>query len=107
MDSAATKRKRIGSPDITTVQTTNQGEDSFVPGTAAGCFSKILHDERFCDVTFLVGPSKEVIRAHKIFLKARSAMLRENFSDKWDDKDTIELPQFDPKAFKSFLKVIM
>ena len=102
MHLAATKRKRTGSPD-NSIQT----ENVVTPSTSAECFPKVFHDERFGDVTFLVGPSKVEIKAQKIFLKAKSAMLRENFSEKWGDRDTIELSQFDPMAVRSFLKVMM
>ena len=76
-----------------------------IPATAGDCFSKILHEEEFCDVNFLVGPSKEQIRAHRLFLMARSSMFRANFSGRWESGEYIELPQFEPAAFKSFLKV--
>ena len=96
------KRRR---PWSSSGQLGNTSADSF-PSTAQECFSKILEDEQFCDITFLLGPSKEQVKAHQSFLMARSAMLRANLSDEWGAKDSIiELPQFDPPAFKSFLKV--
>ena len=77
------------------------------PSPALECFSKVLLEQQFCDVTFLVGPSQEQIKAHKIFLIARSDVFRANFSEKWETTDSIELPQFEPKAFRSFLKVLL
>ena len=63
-------------------------EEPPIPSTAIQCFATILHKEQFCDVTFLVGPSEEKVKAH------------------WENSDIISLPQFEPQAFRSFLKVI-
>jgi hypothetical protein len=39
-------------------------------------FASFLQNELFCDVTFLVGPSKVPFKAHKAILSARSSYFR-------------------------------
>ena len=84
----------------------NKAGESSIPNTAIECFSKILLEERFCDVIFHVGPSEEKIKAHRSFLMARSEVFEAQFRGDWENSDRILLPQFEPTAFRSFLKVI-
>ena len=101
------KRKRVCSDsDSSNSSHPAKMSTSFIPSRAAECFSKMLDDQQFCDVTFLVGPAEEEIKAHKSFLIARSEMFRVQFRGTWENSDRIALPQFKPHAFRSFLKVM-
>ena len=84
---------------------TTQRGHTFFPSTAVECFSKMLQDQLFCDVTFLVGEAEEEIKAHKCVLMARSEMLRAQFGGDWENSEKIPLPQFEPHEFRAFLKV--
>ena len=101
------KRKRTCSDnDSSSGHPVTTTASSFIPSRAVECFSKMLDDQQFCDVTFLVGPAAQEIKAHKLFLIARSEMFRAQFRGSWENSDRIALPQFKPRAFRSFLKVM-
>ena len=70
---------------------------------------------RCCDVTFLVGPQKEVVKTSRIILEVVCPEFMKLFDEKWDqavsaetdceNEHGIPLPLVDPEAFKIFLQV--
>lgn len=67
---------------------------------------RLLREEKRCDVTFIVGESKENIQCHTLFLAARSSVFQRMFSENWNSRSTvIEIPDIDAKTFRAFLEV--
>ena len=69
---------------------------------------KLLLEEKFCDVVFLVGPDEQRVQCHRLLLAARSKVFEVMFSLPWiEGKEQIEekIPDTDVETFKSFLKV--
>ena len=76
--------------------------------TASDSHLILLNEEKDCDVTFLVGPSKERIPCHQLFLKARSPVFQAMFSGRWNEGNKeIKIPDVDPVTFRAFLKVMV
>ena len=66
----------------------------------------LLAEQKHCDVTFLVGPMRERILCHQLFLKARSPVFEAMFSDRWNEgSKEIKIPDIDSMTFAAFLKV--
>ncbi|XP_062590119.1 BTB/POZ domain-containing protein 6-like [Saccostrea cucullata] len=74
--------------------------------TLAECNSYMLDNQIDCDVTFRVGESREVIRAHKYVLGSRSAVFYAMLYGPLAEKEDILITDMEPHTFKSLLKYI-
>ena len=80
------------------------------PSTIAECALDLLLNQKYCDVTLIVGTvDQERIECHKFPLIARSSVFEAMFSGRWngDKNQEFEIPDAEPHAFKLFLKVII
>lgn len=70
--------------------------------------NKYMYENKIdCDVTFAVGPAKEVIAAHKYVLISRSAVFYAMLSGPLaNSTQNIEVPDIDPETFKKLLQYI-
>ena len=68
---------------------------------------RMLKDEFYCDVTFVVGGDevKQVIRAHKLILASRSKVFSAMFYGALkEDGEDIKLPDTDGEVMQNFLE---
>lgn len=68
--------------------------------------NKYMYENKIdCDVTFAVGPAKEVIAAHKYVLISRSAVFYAMLSGPLaNSTQNIEVPDIDPETFRKMLQ---
>ena len=70
------------------------------------CNLHMLTSEDFCDVTFRVGPNKDVVRAHRYVLVSRSCVFHAMFCGPLAEKGEVALPDIERDCFNDFLKLV-
>ena len=73
-------------------------------------YLKLLETQEYADVLFQIGPEKEEVKAHKLFLVSRSLVFKAMLSECWQDLNNaategIEIPHTELDTLRSFLKV--
>ncbi|XP_067655160.1 BTB/POZ domain-containing protein 6-like [Haliotis asinina] len=71
--------------------------------TLAQCNLHMLDTEDSCDVTFRVGSSGHVIKAHRYVLISRSCVFYSMFTGPLAEKSDVTVPDIEPGDFKTFL----
>ncbi|XP_046360965.2 BTB/POZ domain-containing protein 6-like [Haliotis rufescens] len=66
----------------------------------------MLDTEDFCDVTFLLGSEKQVVRAHRYVLVSRSCVFHAMFCGPLVEKGEVTIPDIEPTIFKDFLRYV-
>ncbi|XP_067940064.1 leucine-zipper-like transcriptional regulator 1 [Watersipora subatra] len=73
-------------------------------------FERLLTEAQFCDISFLIGPEAEEVRAHCAFVAARSPILRARLLECETNSDTgmrqLVFPGTSVQAFKFLLSYI-
>jgi len=67
---------------------------SYPKCTLINDFAKLLENEQFCDVEFLLGESKDVLSAHSVVVAARSPFLHEKIMGVHKQTSTQQSPSF-------------
>ncbi|CAG7829855.1 unnamed protein product [Allacma fusca] len=82
-------------------------QNEFVHCDSVGeAYITFLRRQKNCDVTFVVGEEKRIIKCHKFFLMCRSPVFETMFSKNWDNCGPIRLPDVEPGTFKLFLEFV-
>lgn len=71
--------------------------------TLAECNLRMFSDEDSCDVTFQVGSTSHVIKAHRYVLISRSCVFHAMLSGPRMKKSDISVPEIEYHHFKQFL----
>ncbi|XP_046581173.1 BTB/POZ domain-containing protein 6-like [Haliotis rubra] len=71
--------------------------------TLAECNLRMFEAEDSCDVTFRVGSSGHVIKAHRYVLISRSCVFHAMFTGDLAEKSDVSVPEMEPNDFKQFL----
>ncbi|XP_067655767.1 BTB/POZ domain-containing protein 6-like [Haliotis asinina] len=66
----------------------------------------MLEAEDSCDVTFRVGSSGQVIKAHRYVLISRSSVFHAMFTGSLAEKSDVSVPDIEPSVFNKFLLYI-
>ncbi|KAL5018173.1 hypothetical protein ScPMuIL_003895 [Solemya velum] len=73
--------------------------------TLPECNQYMLEHEVACDVTFLLGETKEKVRAHKVFMISRSPVFSAMFCGSLaETQDPIPIPDIEPEVFRILLR---
>ncbi|KAL5018975.1 hypothetical protein ScPMuIL_004697 [Solemya velum] len=73
--------------------------------TLPECTQYMLEHEVACDVTFLLGETKEQVRAHKVFMISRSPVFSAMFCGPLaETQDSIPIPDIEPEVFRILLR---
>ncbi|KAL5018894.1 hypothetical protein ScPMuIL_004616 [Solemya velum] len=73
--------------------------------TLPECTQYMLEHEIACDVTFLLGETKEQVRAHKVFMISRSPVFSAMFCGPLaETQDLIPIPDIEPEVFRILLR---
>ncbi|KAL5018174.1 hypothetical protein ScPMuIL_003896 [Solemya velum] len=73
--------------------------------TLPECTQYMLEHEVACDVTFLLGETKEKVRAHKVFMISRSPVFSAMFCGPLAEmQDPIPIPDIEPDVFRILLR---
>ncbi|XP_048241734.1 BTB/POZ domain-containing protein 6-like isoform X3 [Haliotis rufescens] len=71
--------------------------------TLAQCNLRMLDAEELCDVTFRVGSTGHVIKAHRYVLISRSCVFHAMFTGPLAETSEVSVPEIEPKDFRQFL----
>lgn len=71
--------------------------------TLQDCMLYMLQNEIMCDVTFRVGESRRMIKAHKNILASRSRVFHTMFEGSLPEKGEISIPDIDEDTFSNLL----
>ncbi|XP_071099513.1 BTB/POZ domain-containing protein 6-like [Haliotis cracherodii] len=71
--------------------------------TLAQCNLRMFDAEEFCDVTFRVGSTGHVIKAHRYVLISRSCVFHAMFTGPLAETSEVSVPEIEPKDFRQFL----
>ncbi|XP_076070730.1 BTB/POZ domain-containing protein 2-like isoform X2 [Mytilus galloprovincialis] len=71
--------------------------------TLQDCMLYMLQNEIMCDVTFRVGESRKMIKAHKNILASRSQVFHTMFEGSLPEKGEISIPDIDEDTFSNLL----
>ena len=63
-----------------------------------------LEENILCDVTFVVGETRECVRAHRLILSLRSCVFLAMLTGLMAEQDDIEIPDIGADIFNTFLK---
>ncbi|XP_048245283.1 BTB/POZ domain-containing protein 6-like isoform X1 [Haliotis rufescens] len=74
--------------------------------TVTECNLRMLDTEDFCDVTFLLGSEKQVVRAHRYVLVSRSCVFHAMFCGPLAEKGEVTIPEIAADIFKEFLRYV-
>ncbi|KAL5018974.1 hypothetical protein ScPMuIL_004696 [Solemya velum] len=75
--------------------------------TLTECTQYMLEHEIACDVTFLLGETKEEVRAHKVFMISRSSVFSAMFCGPLaETQDLIPIPDIEPEVFRILLRYV-
>ncbi|XP_048245650.1 BTB/POZ domain-containing protein 6-like [Haliotis rufescens] len=74
--------------------------------TVTECNLCMLDTEDFCDVTFLLGSEKQVVRAHRYVLVSRSCVFHAMFCGPLAEKGEVTIPDIAADIFKEFLRYV-
>jgi hypothetical protein len=77
----------------------NRDEESYLEGRMES-----LLDSGTGDVSFIVGPSREVVKAHKVIVYHNCPSLLESYPLKGDN--TVDVPEINPESFKVFTRFL-
>ncbi|XP_076070728.1 BTB/POZ domain-containing protein 6-like [Mytilus galloprovincialis] len=72
--------------------------------TLPNCMLYMLENEIMCDVTFRVGESCKIIKAHKNILASRSLVFHTMFEGLLPEKGEINIPDIDDDIFNNLLR---
>ena len=72
--------------------------------TLAECNGYMLDNEIDCDVTFRVGDTQEVVRAHKYMLGSRSSVFYAMLYGALAERGEIHIPDMEPHTFNCLLR---
>ncbi|XP_071096703.1 BTB/POZ domain-containing protein 6-like isoform X2 [Haliotis cracherodii] len=82
-------------------------EDNWQSGkTVTECNLRMLDTEDFCDVTFLLGSEKQVVRAHRYVLVSRSCVFHAMFCGPLAEKGEVTITDIAADIFKEFLRYV-
>ncbi|XP_046378803.1 BTB/POZ domain-containing protein 6-like [Haliotis rufescens] len=71
--------------------------------TLAQCNRRMLDAEDSCDVTFRVGSTGHMIKAHRYVLISRSCVFHAMFTGPLAEKSDVSIPEIEHKDFKQFV----
>ncbi|XP_071099517.1 BTB/POZ domain-containing protein 6-like [Haliotis cracherodii] len=71
--------------------------------TLAQCNLRMFDAEELCDVTFRVGSTGHVIKAHRYVLISRSCVFHAMFTGLLAETSEVSVPEIEPKDFRQFL----
>ncbi|XP_048242571.1 BTB/POZ domain-containing protein 6-like [Haliotis rufescens] len=71
--------------------------------TLAQCNLRMFDAEELCDVTFRVGSTGHVIKAHRYVLISRSCVFHAMFTGPLAETSEVNVPEIEPKDFRQFL----
>lgn len=71
--------------------------------TLQNCMLYMLQNEIMCDVTFRVGESRKMIKAHKNVLASRSRVFHTMFEGSLPEKGEISIPDINEDTFSNLL----
>ncbi|XP_048245649.1 BTB/POZ domain-containing protein 6-like [Haliotis rufescens] len=74
--------------------------------TVTECNLRMLDTEDFCDVTFLLGSEKQVVRAHRYVLVSRSCVFHAMLCGPLAEKGEVTIPDIAADIFKEFLRYV-
>ena len=77
----------------------NRDDESYLEGRMAS-----LLDSGSGDVSFMVGPLREVVKAHKVIVHHNCPSLLESYPLKADN--TVDIPEISPESFKTFIRFL-
>lgn len=76
--------------------------------TLSECTQFMLEHEIACDVTFLLGDTKQEVRAHKFILISRSPVFSAMFCGPMaETQEQITIPDIAPEVFKIVLRYLL
>ncbi|XP_048241902.1 BTB/POZ domain-containing protein 6-like [Haliotis rufescens] len=71
--------------------------------TLAQCNLRMFDEEELCDVTFRVGSTGHVSKAHRYVLISRSCVFHAMFTGPLAETSEVSVPEIEPKDFRQFL----